>query len=452
MVNNILKDIPFFEGLSEAELNEIMKSVSEQEFEKDEVVFREGEIGHIFYIINSGSVKICKLINNGEETNEEVLSVRKAGEFFGEMALIDEKPRSASVIAVEKTELLAIDRDGFYKIIAKEPIGTFKIVKALSERLREADMHLIDRLKKKNQQLRVAYEELNELNKNLENKVKERTQELEDALHKLKEAQAQIIQSEKMAALGQLVGGIAHEINNPLNFISGNVYSLERYISDFKRIINEFDRMYSISQEDKKNLDNLKSEIDYSFISFDVNEIIKSLKNGVERIKKIVFDLRSFSKGATLTRMVDIHNGIESSLSWLSERFGSEINIYKDYGEIPNIECVPGEINQVFMNILQNAIEAVQSNKSSKDIWIKTHKDNESVIISIKDNGKGIPDEIKNKIFDPFFTTKETGKGTGLGLSSSYGIVKKHNGKIEFDSKTGQGTEFKIILPVKHSK
>lgn len=267
-----------------------------------------------------------------------------------------------------------------------------------------------------------------DLIKNLENKVQERTKEL-------REAQSQLVHAEKMSALGKLTAGIMHEVNNPINFISGNIGPLRHYLNS----------LFTVVESDDK--EKVKNELDYNFIKEDYPKLLENMETGVERTKEIIKSLKSFSRlDEAKLKKVNIHEGIDSTLVIIGDLYKDRINIHKEYGDIPEIECFPSELNQVFMNILTNACNAITNNG---DIWIKTYKEKNEIKISIKDSGVGIPQEIKNKIFDPFFTTKDVGEGVGMGLSISYGIVKRHNGEILVKSDVGKGTEFIIILPIK---
>jgi len=299
--------------------------------------------------------------------------------------------------------------------------------------------------------------QLSDLNANLEEKVRDRTQALEKsnqevskAYKELQSAQAQLVQSEKMASLGQLVAGIAHEVNNPVSFIYGNMDHLDEYIKDVKEILSEFMNLNSLSTEEKQKMDNLIQEMDLSFILKDLDKLIKSCKNGAERTKDIVASLRSFSRlDEADIKHVDIHEGINSTLEILTHLYKNRINVHKNYGNLPKVQCYAGQLNQVFMNLLSNAAQAI---KDKGDVWIETQTKGNNVIISFKDNGKGISEEDKIKLFTPFFTTKPVGEGTGLGLSISYGIVEKHNGRIWAESEQGVGTTFSIEIPIEGAK
>ena len=286
--------------------------------------------------------------------------------------------------------------------------------------------------------------EMDKQNKLIEIKNKELNKLLTD----LRETQQQLVMSEKMASLGQLTAGVAHEINNPINFVSANIKPLKEDLADILECIGQYEKVISENNLEDMFLEvqQFKSNKDLTFSMQEVNELLKGIEEGASRTTEIVKGLRNFSRlDQNVVKKADMNEGIESTLTLLHSVYKDKITIEKDYGDIPEIECLPGQINQVLMNILSNAIQAIPG---KGEIFIKTREEKDVVIISITDTGSGISDEIKHKIFDPFFTTKEVGKGTGLGLSISYGIIERHNGKIEVNSENGKGTRFMITLPV----
>lgn len=300
--------------------------------------------------------------------------------------------------------------------------------------------------------LKIMIQELELARDNLENKVELRTQELTEALKNLKSAQSQLVQSEKMSSLGQMVAGIAHEINNPVNFIYGNLTHTNEYIEELLGLLELYQKQYPHPAiQIKKRAE----EIDIQFLSEDLPKILASMRLGAERIRQIVLSLRNFSRlDEADMKEVDIHEGIESTLLILNHRLKKEIDVVKRYGNLPLVECYSAQINQVLMNILSNAIDALlgQSEKPNKQILIQTQMlDNQQIQIRIMDNGSGIPQNLVEKIFDPFFTTKPVGQGTGIGLSICAQIIQKHQGKIEVISEPGQGTVFAIALPIKQT-
>lgn len=303
-------------------------------------------------------------------------------------------------------------------------------------------------LKRSNEQIEVY-------SLNLEAMVLNRTAELEKANRELKAAQAQLLQTEKLSSLGQLAAGIAHEINNPIGFINSNLRTMGEYVEDLISLINKYEVMVNAIRERdydslstiSKEVEQIKNEMKFDFIMEDFEKLIRESRDGAYRVYKIVRDLRGFARADDAERkFVDIHTALDSTLNIVWNELKYKAEVIKDYGEIPEVECLPTQLNQVFVNILINAGHSI---KEKGKITIKTYSEGERVFVEISDTGSGIPEENLNKIFDPFFTTKEPGKGTGLGLSIVYSIIKKHNGEIRVKSKIGEGTTFIIELPVK---
>jgi two-component system, NtrC family, sensor kinase len=292
----------------------------------------------------------------------------------------------------------------------------------------------------------------------LYNQTQTKAQELEQAFNKLQHTQAQLIQSEKMSSLGKMVAGIAHEINNPVTFIHGNLAYAESYVKDILKLLHIYQCYYpTVEQAIQTQIE----EIDLNFLIEDLSKLFESMKTGTARIREIVLSLRVFSRlDEAEYKTVDIHEGIESSLVILDHRLKSSdkhpaITIHKNYRQLPQVDCFAGHLNQVFLNILNNAIDAFeeifnQNQSSNLTIWVETEKvDDNHIAIRIRDNGIGISPSIKPRIFDPFFTTKPVGQGTGMGLATSYQIItEKHGGKLDCNSTLGEGTEFIITIPV----
>jgi len=310
------------------------------------------------------------------------------------------------------------------------------------------------------------YSQLEDYSYTLEQKVEERTQQLEEkatqleaSLLKLYATQSQLIQTEKMSSLGQLVAGIAHEINNPVNFIHGNLTHAHGYITSLIELIELYEEL---SPQPQPKIQAKIDEIELEFIIEDLPMILASMTTGTERIRQIVESLRNFSRlDESEIKPIDIHSGIDSTLLILQHRLKAsekhqEIQVIKDYGKIPLINCYASALNQVFMNILSNGIDGLRQQENGSNLkkkltlMLQTSVDRDrNAVIRIADNGIGIEPSALNKIFEPFFTTKPVGKGTGLGLSVSYAIiVEKHGGKIEVNSTLGEGTEFTIVIPI----
>ena len=327
-------------------------------------------------------------------------------------------------------------------------VNPIKILVEATSQLKTGKFKTIS--KKATHELGVLTDSFNEMaqsithmKKELENKVNQ----LEVINKELKTTQARLVHSAKMVSLGKLVAGVAHELNNPIAAIYSNMQHLEEYIKDIHSLMKEYDeKSKKLPPEEAKKMKQLWREKDIDFVLEDAQKIIDSAIDGAERTKKIVLGLRNFSRlDEAEKKTVDIHEGIESTLQLLHNEIKNRITVHKNYGELFPLTCYPSELNQVFMNLLSNASQAI-SNKG--DITITTKQDGDNIIIDIQDTGCGIDEKYMDNIFDPFFTTKEVGKGTGLGLSISYNIVKKHKGDITVKSEKGKGTTFTITLPL----
>jgi PAS domain S-box-containing protein len=276
--------------------------------------------------------------------------------------------------------------------------------------------------------------------------------ELKEAYRQLQEVQGQLLQSEKMASIGQLAAGVAHEINNPIGYVYSNLGSLQKYVEDIFKVVDAYEKIEPLIPPGSPELAALrviKQKADLEFLKEDVKDLMNESYEGITRVKKIVQDLKDFSHAGTEDewQWSNLHHGLDSTLNIVWNELKYKAEIKKEYGDVPDVECLPSQLNQVFMNLLVNAAHAIEERGA---ISIRTGRSNgDKVWIEVSDTGKGISPENLSRIFDPFFTTKPVGKGTGLGLSVSYSIIQKHHGSINVASETGIGTTFHISLPIK---
>lgn len=303
---------------------------------------------------------------------------------------------------------------------------------------------------------------IREQNVILEQKVNKRTLELSEAntelnqtLIDLKEAEGQLVEAEKMASLGQLTAGIAHEINNPINFVTSNVTPLNRDIDILISFISEMEKIGLSdlpAEEKKKQIEEQKEELDYDYLKMEIAQLLKGIHEGASRTSEIVKGLRVFSRlDEDDLKKANINDGLDSTLIIVNNLLSNKIKLEKSYSAIPLIDCYPGKLNQVFLNIISNAIYAI--NKKFGDhqggiLTISTSSNEKSIFVKIEDNGIGMDEVTKKKIFEPFFTTKDVGEGTGLGMSIAYNTIKRHQGEIQINSTPGLGTEFILELPI----
>jgi PAS domain S-box-containing protein len=285
----------------------------------------------------------------------------------------------------------------------------------------------------------------------LEETVRERTEELRQANAEIKRTQAQLIHQEKMSSLGRLVAGVAHELNNPINFVYGNVDFLGRYMDDLLSLVDTLEEaMPHMPAEVRSRVEAKKQEIEFDFLVEDSRKLLRSIRAGAERTAGIVRDLKAFSRtGSGEAQEADLCAGIETTLNLIAPLLKNRIHVEKDFQPgVPKIICHPGHINQVFMNILTNAAQAVRA-EGTVHVRVEKVQGKEAVKVTVRDSGVGIKPDILEKIFDPFFTTKDVGEGTGLGLAISESIVRAHGGSITCESTLGQGASFVVTLPMR---
>jgi signal transduction histidine kinase len=340
-------------------------------------------------------------------------------------------------------------------------VGAIETLQDVTERhqaeeaLREHQAHLEQMVDKRTAQLSDANRQLAEDNARrelAEAELMRRNTELTRLNGQLSETREQLLQSEKLASIGQLAAGVAHEINNPIGFVYSNIGALEKYISSLFRILKAYEEALGPERASGQSgsLAALHKEIDVNFLREDIPLLMDESKEGITRVKKIVQDLKDFSRvdSSQSWQRADLHQGIDSTINIVASEIKYKADVVKQYGDLPEVECLPHQLNQVFLNLLVNAAHAMGPARGC--ITISTGVNGDSVWLAFADNGSGIPEEIRQKIFDPFFTTKPVGKGTGLGLSLSYGIIRNHNGSIELESEVGKGSIFRITLPIRH--
>ena len=441
----------------------------------------EGEVGQdevivLQSILVERSDKLAMAIINYVARAQESVVLNYAareGKFVTDPYIVKFQPKSILCIPIlnqgKLVALLYLENNLTSRAFTPERVEVLKLLSSQAAASLENAI-LYNNLETARANLQRANEQLAESNRTLEQKVEERTLELrekalqlEKTLQELQQTQTQLIQTEKMSSLGQMVAGVAHEINNPVNFISGNIEHTSIYLQDLLGLIKVYQQEYP---ELTPAIQDEIEAIDFGHIVEDLPKMLSSMKLGADRIRQIVLSLRNFSRlDEAAMKKVKIEEGIESTLLILQHRLKEKagmptIQLIKEYGNLPLVECYAGQLNQVFMNILSNAIDALEEKDTKRTleerqqnpstIWIRTETASDNrVRIRIIDNGLGMTEATKNKLFDPFFTTKAVGSGTGLGLSISYQIiVDKHSGQLSCLSQPGQGAEFLIEIPV----
>ena len=287
----------------------------------------------------------------------------------------------------------------------------------------------------------------------LEHLVEQRTQALQLEIDERKHLESQLVQSEKLASLGQLAAGVAHEINNPVGFISSNLSTLDGYFNQLQQILDAYQRAETLiaPPEQRDQLKALRTDLELEFLKEDIPILIKESKEGIGRVVQIVKDLKNFSRvdNDQTWQFANLQQGIDSTLNIVASELKYKADVVKNYSALPEIECLASQLNQVVMNLVINAAQAMGPERGT--ITISNGVEGENIWLEVADNGCGIAPDAVQKIFDPFFTTKPVGEGTGLGLSLSYGIVKKHRGDISVSSELGKGTKFRVVLPIRQT-
>ncbi|MDP2827898.1 MAG: ATP-binding protein [Sulfuricellaceae bacterium] len=399
-------------------------------------------VGSKHSIVNSGChppeffAQMWKTISSGAVWYGEVCNRRKNGEEYWVDTTIVPFPSP--------------DGKGWHYVSVRTEITALK---RYEKSLLQANEQLEQRVTERTQELEMANEALEidiQARTEIEEKLRQKQEEQQKLIEELKNTQHQLLQSEKMASIGQLAAGVAHEINNPIGYVHSNLGSLEKYMDDLFSVLSVFEAAESDFPPHSAALARInayKETLDLSFLKEDIPTLIAESKEGITRVKKIVQDLKDFSHvDEAEWQLCDLHRGMDSTLNIVWNELKYKVEVVKEYGALPEIECIPSQLNQVFMNLLVNAGHAIEDRGT---ITIRTGQEEDQVWVEIADTGKGIAEEHLKRIFEPFFTTKPVGKGTGLGLSLSYGIVTNHHGRILVESIPGAGTTFRICLPVK---
>jgi signal transduction histidine kinase len=389
-----------------------------------------------------------------ESLAPESLALRVATPEAGELDASSDAGFSAETLGGDRRESRLVEREdgglGVAFVADGRLVATMELGRPLSGRFYSGDdRRLLVTLANQGAiaiQNSLALLRLKALNLTLEQKVEERTSELAETLHELRETQRQMVHQEKMASVGQLVAGVAHEINNPLNFIEGNLYHLRECTEVLQRAIASYEGVAKeASGEVATRLSELRQEMDLDYLLEDLAGIFAGCEEGVRRTTTIVRDLRTFSRtDSERAAQVDLSDALDATLNLLRGRL-TGIEVRREYDEVPPVECLEGQLSQVFMNLIANAADALDGEGT---VWIRIREIADGVEVEVEDDGCGIPEDRLERIFEPFYTTKDVGRGTGLGLAISYGVVTRHGGRIEVESEVGRGTLFRVQLPL----
>jgi len=362
------------------------------------------------------------------------------------------------VLSLRNLDILPYNNFTSYILYIGSAIEAIMLSLALADRInvykKEKEQSQLEALNisKENERL------VKDQNITLEKKVKERTEELSAALVSLKDAQTQLVDAEKMASLGQLTAGIAHEINNPINFVKSNINPLRLDIKDVFDVFTQYNNLHTVNGDapayktQLQQIAQFQKDIDIDFIKAEIFQLIKGIEDGAERTAEIVRGLRTFSRlDESELKTVNIHDGIDSTIVLIRNNIPFDVHLIKNFGAKGDIECYPGKLNQVFMNIITNGLQAINAKavKTENESVTITTRDiaDDRIEIRIADTGIGMTEEVKHRVFEPFFTTKEVGEGTGLGMAIVFKIIDKHHGKIDIISSPGNGAEFILTLP-----
>jgi len=392
------------------------------------------DIISLYYHQDNDKLKRSRLIPNAYEAERFFPHLGDSGRWLSFSAAPLKNAQGQTVGAIEVLQDITQQKNAELAL-QKAQQDLEKLVEKRTSQLADANRHMQDDIRQR---------------EIVEAELTRRNAELTGLNEKLSMAQQQLLQSEKLASIGQLAAGVAHEINNPIGYIFSNFGTLETYIDNFLKMLAAYEQIQldTVPAETSANISNVREQIELDYLKEDIHALMSESREGILRVRKIVQDLKDFSRvDASLEwQLANIHGGIDSTLNIVNNEVKYKAELVKAYGDIPDIECLPSQINQVILNLVVNAAHAMQNGMGK--ITIRTGTEGEHVWIEIEDNGAGIAKENLSRIFDPFFTTKPVGKGTGLGLSLSYGIVQKHHGEIKVISEPGVGTTFRVVLPI----
>jgi two-component system, NtrC family, sensor kinase len=384
-----------------------------------------------------GKFRRSPIIPGGFEAEDFFPHMGESGRwlFFSAAPLRDERGR---VVGAIETLQDVTKRKLAEKNLHKVQVDLEHLVAKRTAQLAQANSHLEDDIRKR---------------EDAEAELLRRNAELTELNEKLSMAQEQLMQSEKLASIGQLAAGVAHEINNPIGYIFSNFAALEQYLAALLEMLAAYEEVEDriTDREAVARLKSLRERVEFDYLKGDLPYLMEESREGLIRVRKIVQDLKDFSRvdSHLQWQWADIHQGIDSTLNIVNNEIKYKADVVKEYGAIPEVECLPSQINQVVMNMVVNAAQAIGQERGR--IVVRTGAEVEQIWIEVEDNGCGMTREVMSRIFDPFYTTKPVGKGTGLGLSLSYGIVQKHNGHIDVRSEPGKGSTFRVVLPVRHT-
>lgn len=433
-IKELLKENLMFCGIDTASITKedligtLEKKIDVIEIEGGETVVHAGDIGETLFLVLKGTLDVY--LHTVDGTTKYINTI-KNGDYFGEISVLTNTKRTADVRAVTDCVLGVLEKKDLWNLVQDAPCVAKNIMFGINTRLNNNHTELLrDVLRER--------ENLITLNKTTEEQLNIKSQALE-------EAQLQLIQSEKMAALGQLVAGVAHEINNPLSFVKSNMNTMKKFFGKITELIDYYDSI-EIPENSKAGIEEIKENIKYDYINTRLDKLVSSSVVGIERVSTIVNDLKSFSRiDKAAVSLEDINSALDITLDLIMYKYKDNVTIIKEYGEVPLVQCNMSKLNQVFMNVLINALQSIDEKGT---VTIATYVHEGKLVIDISDTGKGMTDDQIKNIFNPFFTTKPVGEGTGLGLSVSIGIVKEHKGNITVRSVVGEGSTFTITLPL----